>query len=193
MWQDVVATYLEKKSNTKLEQLNHTNFKTQCLFSNDLIGYKGTVLFFTKWRNKGIETMKDVIHPNVKRLLSLAETRALLGQNSTNQIFEYNALVNSIPKQWFEWLREEDHDVYVRPTCEPKLCYVKPKQIKKILITNRKSIVPTACHFWQKNFGFISKEKVWYAAWKTTKETKLRVLQWKSSLIYIQQIFGLMK
>ena len=47
-WQEVVATYLDNKSNTKLEQVNHTNFKTQHLFSNDLIRYKGKVLFFPK-------------------------------------------------------------------------------------------------------------------------------------------------
>ena len=56
---------------------------------------------------------------------------------------------------------------------------VKPKQVKKILMTNKQNIVPTACHFWQKKFGFILKEEVWHTAWKTTKETRLRVLQWK--------------
>ena len=40
-WQEVVATYLDNKSNTELEQINHTNFKKQYLFSNDLIRYKG--------------------------------------------------------------------------------------------------------------------------------------------------------
>ena len=55
----------------------------------------------------------------------------------------------------------------------------KPKQVKKILMTNKQNIVPTACHFWQKKFGFILKEKVWHTAWKTTKETRPRVLQWK--------------
>ena len=33
--------------------------------------------------------------------------------------------------------------------------------------------------FWQKKFGFILKEEEWNTAWKTTKETRLRVLQWK--------------
>ena len=52
------------------------------------------------------------------------------------------------------------------------------KQVKKILMTNKQNIVPTACHFWKK-FGLILKEEVWHTAWKTTKETRLRVLQWK--------------
>ena len=47
-WQEVVAIYLDNKSNTKLVQVNYTNFKTQHLFSNDLIKYKGKVLFFPK-------------------------------------------------------------------------------------------------------------------------------------------------
>ena len=56
---------------------------------------------------------------------------------------------------------------------------VKPKQVKKILMANKQNIVPTACNFWQKKFGFILKEEVWHTAWKTTKETRPRVVQWK--------------
>ena len=74
-WQEVVAVYLDNKSNTKLEQINRTNFKTQHLFNSNFIRYKGKVLSFPKWRNKDIETITDVIHPNEKRLLSLVEIR----------------------------------------------------------------------------------------------------------------------
>ena len=88
-----------------------------------------------------------MIHPDEKRLLPLAKLRALLAQNSTDSIFEHNVLVNSIPKQWLEWLREEDNDVYIRPTCEAKLFDVKQKQVKKVLMTDKHSIVPNACNF----------------------------------------------
>ena len=89
-----------------------------------------------------------MIHPDEKRFLSLVEIRALLGQNSADAIFEYNALVNAIPKQWFEWLRGENNDVYyIRPPCEAVLYNAKPKQVKKMLMTNKQNIVPTACHF----------------------------------------------
>ena len=141
----VVTVYLDNKSNTKLKQVNHTNFKTQHLFNNDFIRYKGKVLFFPKWRNKDIETIKYVIHPNEKRLLSLIEIRALLGQNCADAIFEYNALVNAVPKP--KWLRGEHNDVYIRPPCKAVLYNAKPKQVKKILMTNKQNIVPTACHF----------------------------------------------
>ena len=83
--------------------------------------YKGKVLFFPKWQNKGIETIKDVIHPDEKRLLSFLEIRALLGKNSAGVIFEYKALVNSMPKQWFKWLRRENNYVYIRPPYEVML------------------------------------------------------------------------
>ena len=32
-WQEVVAVYLDNKSNTKLEQVNHTSFKTRSICS----------------------------------------------------------------------------------------------------------------------------------------------------------------
>ena len=128
-----------------------------------------------------------MIHPDQKRLLSLVEIRTLLGQNSADAIFEYNALVNAILKQWFEWLRGENNDVYIRPPCEAVLYNAKPKQVKKILMTNKQN-VPTACHFRQKKFEFILKEEVWHTAWKTTKETRLRLECYneKFYIIYIQ-------
>ena len=128
-WQEVVATYLDNKNNNKLEQVNHISFKTQHLFSNDLMRYKGKAHFFPKWQNKGIETIKDVIHPDEKRLLSLAEIRAPLGQTSADASFENNALVNSIPKQWFEWLRGENNDVYIKDH-HVKQCYTTSNQSK---------------------------------------------------------------
>ena len=48
-------------------------------------------------------------------------------------------------------------------------------------MTNKQSTVPIARHFWQKEFGFILEEEVWHTAWTTTKETRLRVLQWNIS------------
>ena len=100
-----------------------------------------------------------MIHPDEKRLLSLVEISALIGQNSADSIFEYNTFVNSIPKQWFEWLGGEDNDVYIRPPCEAMLYNVQPKQVKKILTTNKQSIVPTACNCWQKKSLDLSKRK----------------------------------
>ena len=46
---------------------------------------------------------------------------------------------------------------------------------------DQQSTVPIARNFWQKKFGFILEEEVWHTAWKTTKETRLRVLQWNIS------------
>ena len=61
-----------------------------------------------------------------------------------------------------------------------KQCYtMQTKASEKDINAQQTNIVPTACHFWQKKFGFIFKEEVWHTAWKTKKETRLRVLQWK--------------
>ena len=57
-WQKVVAVYLDNKSSTKLEQVNHTNFKTQHLFNNDLIWYKRKGKFFSS-QNGEIKILKQ--------------------------------------------------------------------------------------------------------------------------------------
>ena len=191
-WQEVVATNLDNKSNTKLKQVNHTNFKTQHLFSNDLIRYKGKVLFFPKWRNKGIETIKDVIHPDEKRLLSLVEIGAPLGQNSADSILEYNALDNRIPKQWCEWLRGENNDVYIRPPCEAMLCNVKPKQVKKILMANK---VLSQMHaiLGRKSLD-LSKGRSMAHSLENNKRNETRSVAMENLIgLYIQQIFCLIK
>ena len=48
---------------------------------------------------------------------------------------------------------EKDMCIYnIRPACEAKLYNIKPKQVKKILMTNGQSVLRTACSFWQEKF-----------------------------------------
>ena len=84
-------------------------------------------------------------------------------------------------------LREEDNDVCIRPTWEANLYNLKLKQINTSMgNTNRHSILPNACNFWQTKSIFIIKGEVWLKALEATKEARLRVSQQpKKCLKYI--------
>ena len=91
-WKEVILTYLDNKTQTSLEDINQSNVMSQILFCNDLIRYKGKVLYFKRWKEKGIQYMKDIIHTTEKRILNVREINTLLGRRSAQTIFELNAL-----------------------------------------------------------------------------------------------------
>jgi hypothetical protein len=152
------------------------------LFNNNLISYKKKVLFFPKWQEIGLEQVKDVINIKEKRLLSLEEIQTLTGQNTANTIFEYNALINAIPRSWLEWIQKiSETDSDQTRFCEASMYNTKPKDIKKILENKGRntSLSPHACDFWRRKLGIDLTEQEWLSARYASKEVRLRELQWK--------------
>ena len=181
-WKEVLMVYLDNKKNTTIEETNSSNFRKHILYCNNLIKYKNKVLYFPKWKDKGIVHMKDIIHPTERRLLTLDEIENLLGYRSAATLFEYNALRNAIPRQWIEWINNYEHitNNIESNACEANLFNAKPKQISKILQERTLSNPsPTAKEFWQRKFNFELDENTWLIHRVSTKEVRLHELQWK--------------
>ena len=177
-WTDIISTYLDNKNTQKISDIHNGNFHSQLLFNNVLIKYKNNVLFFQDWYRNGIERMKDIIHREENRLLSLSELQNLIGRNKANTIFEYNALMNSIPKPWFQWIQEGQQETESL-LCEAASFNKKPKELRKMLSNEKEDTVPVANSFWQNKFSFDLDKPAWARAIESTKETRLRVLHWK--------------
>ena len=182
-WEQVLITYLENKKNIDTEETSSCNFKEQLLYFNNMIKYKNKVLYFPKWKEKGIEYMNDIIHPTERRILSLTEIENLLGYPRAATIFEYNAIKNAIPQKWMEWISNNEHNTtnaMQTMTCEASFFNAKPKQIKKILQErNPSNIFPTAKGFWQRKFNYDLDKNTWLIPKISTKEIRLQELQWK--------------
>ena len=61
--------------------------------------YKGDLLYFRKWIDKGIKFIRDIVDNNI--IISLDELKLRVG-NHPSVLFEYNAVISSLPKVWKE-------------------------------------------------------------------------------------------
>ena len=180
-WEDVIRTYLNNKEPLKAEDINSSNFRELPLFYNDLITYKRKVLYFPRWKIKGIEYVKDMIHPTEKRLLTHIEIERIIGQPNAEIIFQYNALRNAIPNMWIEWIQREDglQQSIQAPQCEASFFNTKPKMIKEYLEKKENKPQSNISRHWKRKFDFELDENIWMLARAATKETRLLELQWK--------------
>ena len=176
-WKEVLKAYLQFKTPIHLEHVSKSNFHSQLLFNNDLIKYKNKTIFFPNWQKKGIEKIKDIIHPTENRLLTLTEISNIV-HNQANTIFECNALINSIPLPWIQWIHRGERDTELL-TLDVSKFNTKPKYIKKILNVVREEVLPCSFFFWRRTMNFSLNKSVWLRAFEITKETRLRVLNWK--------------
>ena len=136
------------------------------------------MLFFPNWKDKGIEQIKDIISENENRILTLEEIQNKIDYGRANATFQCLALVNSLPDTWLRWIQNGERQTEY-PICEAEKFNCKPKFIKKLLRDQREIITPIASTFWTRKFGIEINEKTWENAILHTKETRLRVLQWK--------------
>ena len=156
LWKDILETHIDNKNTVLLDEVTQNNVHIQMLFNNSLVTYRGKVLFFRKWVESGLEQIKDTLHANENRLLTLEEVQGLIENNGGHTVFEYNALVNALPRAWAEWIelgtqRENDQVIEQTQMCEAILYIAKAKEIKKILTYKNKTIAvrPHACDFWR--------------------------------------------
>ena len=78
-WKEVICTYIDSKATLTQTEINSSNFRSQLIFNNSLITYKSGILFFQTWIDKGIEQLKQIIHPTENRLLTPNEIHNMFG------------------------------------------------------------------------------------------------------------------
>ena len=181
-WKNVLVTFLNCKILLTANDINIHNFFNQSLFNNQLILYKRNVLYFASWKRSGLEKVKDIINMDENRLLSMEEIQNLVEQTNAITLFEYNALVNALPRSWKEWISAGNFQVENTEESEVAIFNTKPKYIKQIVADkweNSTEITPYACNVWHQKLGVLIDEKVWQMPIKATNEVRLRELQWK--------------
>lgn len=171
------------KKVTKVDSIKRHKIGKQLLFNNKIIQFKGKVLNFKKWREKGLITLQDIFKTEDNRFMTLVEIQDLIDQNRAITLFQYNALMNAIPPIWINWIMENDtyFDGELQQNAEAKYFDTKPKYIKIHLskITKSTPIVPQVVGMWNRKLNFEINEDVWLMPRRATKEVRLRELQWK--------------
>ena len=181
-WQEVLHNHLNSKTIMKEKDVRKERYQEQMLWNNSMIRYKGKVLFFPTWKRAGIEQMQDLIVEHEKRMMSYEEILGKLEQNKAGIIFEYNALINAIPKIWKEWIKEQSyreelhHDDF---DFDYTIYCSKPTAILKMINCKQNVIKCCAEGFWLRNQNYQIDFETWLTPHHVTKEIRLRELQWK--------------
>ena len=181
-WKTAISTYLNNKRLETIEDINQSNVLNQMLFYNNLVKYKSKVLSFKRWKEMGIQFIRDIVHVRENRLLNQEEIETLLGSKSGTTIFELNALKNAIPSKWIEWINNNEvRTADIRQIeCDAASFNIKPKQIKKLLNDrSAPNISSNATCFWRRKLDFDLNKEVWLTPRSCTNEIRLLELQWK--------------
>ena len=155
----------------------------QTLWNNVNIKYKGELLFFKDWKRAGIERVNDIIKEDHSRLLTLEEITRIVQTHPAIVLFQYNALINAVPEQWKRWVvqcgylhTQQQHIFDISKYCQ------KPKLIRNMLCendTNKDRIKTCAEGFWRRKVNIEIDKTIWLIPHISTKEIRLRELQWK--------------
>ena len=167
-WSSVLKTWLDNNCTP-------SNTVNQYLWNNKSFAYAGKTLYFRNWAEKGLTSLQDIIDQN--EIMPYQSIRGILG-NSAN-ILEYNVVAAVINRYLATNPENVIDDVALQNKPTFRNSNVQDaKQIRNILITLNKS-TPWSHSFWKRKFNYDIDEKDWQMSFMYTKESRLRVLQWK--------------
>ena len=143
-----------------------------CIWNNEKITYQGNVLFFRSWTHK-ITFMSDIVNNNV--ILSFDTIERLLGP-SASLLLEYITVRAAITH--FIYSNENNIEQQVNDSLFNNECAMTAKSFRA-LIVKLKYVEPCASRFWKNKLNIDITERVWNIPYLSTKESRLRELQWK--------------
>ena len=150
------------------------------LWNNKDITYHKKTLYFITWIEAGIRFVKDVINENSK-VLDYEILKRKTG-NHPSFLFEYLALREALNR--FKRTRQcplanlrQNQNVWFK-TLDINNMQPTVSQIRKLIILQN-TRTPHCLELWKRKYNYTIQEADWTVAHGATKETRLRVLQWK--------------
>ena len=185
-WKKVLKTWVNTNSiiSPTHNPVDLKQILKEPLFCNELINYKGNTLFYKKWIQQGIMYINDIY--TIKALKNVNTVKELI-QNDPNVYFEYNIVINSIPKEWKRKISSENttsiHEAVkleARELCTTTNDFLKlpNKQIRRKLLPPIEIFPIYGRSFWLRRMN-IDILKQFEIAKTSTKESRLRLLHFK--------------
>ena len=172
-WKQVLVTWLDKKAiyNSSTIDINPNS----PLFNNSQVTYKNETLFVPHCCRQSIVKVSDVTDKG--EIIGLDHFRHIFG-NRSDSILCYNLLYNALFKHTTELKKQLFSNVSgnllifgpLTVGCNTRKAYLD-------LIQNVE--VPVAENTWSRRYERDFDKKFWLLPYSSTKETKLRILQWK--------------
>ena len=169
-WSEVLRIWLDNNHVTNGLEFN------PMLWNNTNFVYGNNVIFFKDWAENGITSIDNVIEQN--NILSYDEICRVIG-HTARRVLEYN-IVKVVVDRYLNSYNQ--NIVRTRNLNDPPHFHNKivkdAKEIRNIL-TTLKNPQPCSTNFWKRKFDYNIGNCDWTLSFNTTKETRLRVLQWK--------------
>ena len=171
-WKRILCTWLDRKHllNSSDDEI-HIN---SCLFNNSLITYKNETIFIPRCCKKSIVNISDVIING--EIMNLEQFKIRFGSRS-DTILSYNIIFNALRKH-FETLKKlnsaDAHNCTVSGPTD-----VGSTSRRKYLCLIQKTESPYVENKWARIYQHEFNKTAWLIPYFCTKETRLRILQWK--------------
>ena len=169
-WSTVLRTWLDNNHSVKEAEFN------PMLWNNKHFLYGSNVLFFKEWAEKGLISIHDISSQN--KLISYNNICDILGHNA-NRILEYN-VIHAVVNRYLtnnDITRGKIKNLNNTPIFNNKKCNLA-KDFRESMLSSTKN-QPCSFNFWKRKFNYEITESDWQKSFNSTKETRLRVLQWK--------------
>ena len=145
---------------------------TDVIWLNERLKYRGKVLFFKDWIDKGVLFVDQVYSETVKN----AQDLRAIAHNRPHFVFQYNALYNALVRKTIEvnqnpvhWLTLNGH----------LLKHATTKFVRSVLV-NRESVTLHCEQFWTRKYPLLMNWRmIWKYPFLILKDARARQLQWK--------------
>jgi exodeoxyribonuclease III len=167
-WEKALISWNDNKSlflNNEAENLN------QPLWNNINIMYRHKNLYLKRWIEAKISWLKDVWQND--SFVTIDNITAKTGYYPALQ-FEYNAVKTAV----MALINQRNNPLPFNQNNYTQNTAKTAQQYRK-LITKSKTPQPTSTFFWQHRFNYSLDDNNWLLALRSTKEERLRLLQWK--------------
>ena len=179
-WKDAISIWRLAKTKISKEYIETTDVLSEPIFNNVHIMYKGRILYFRKWVESGVKYIRDIVVN--KRIKAYDELRRSVG-NHPSFFFEYSAVINALPKEWKEKIKDIDlsnnNYTFVENIIEKVFRLLKKhNSIIRAVLANDSHSEACGRGFWLRKLNTDIHEK-YLCAFYATNESKLRLLHFK--------------
>ena len=169
-WTEVLIAFLDNNDHSLNPEFN------PMIWNNTNFLYNGSVLFFSEWAKKGIIKIQDLLAND--SCISYESIIEILG-NSPARPLEY-ITVSSVVNAFIRKNRDiSNNSNYLANTPIFRGKKITQARDFRKALNSQNNPVPCSVNFWKRKFNYKVTESDWKTAFVTTKETRLRVLQWK--------------
>ena len=166
-WKNAFITWLDYKH---LIPQDKKNFHSMYIWNNKDIKYHHNSLFIKKWIDAGLIRTKDVWENG--SMIALEKVEEKTGSYAA-LILDYSAVRTAL-----QALVVRSRNLTLNTHTEPQTHMLSAKSIRR-LITQDKSSPPCSVRFWLNKYNYTITKEHWCVARISTREERLRLLQWK--------------